>query len=121
MEEGFEIVDTLTSVFTYWQDRQETDELLSYMNQYLYLPQCRNFIIANLNNMKNRKTEELHQIYEELMQRGESVLAQKVNTLVSGDNTISEESYILLENYSKTAEFNKKLESTLLNLNRPSE
>jgi uncharacterized protein (UPF0297 family) len=115
------IVDDLMSVFTCWQGKHEEDELMSYMNQYLYLPQCQNFIIMNINNIKNGKTEELQQIYKELMQRGELVLAQKVNILVSGDSAISDESYVLLENYFKSEEFYKKLESTLLDLNRPSE
>lgn len=113
------IVEDLTSVFTCWQDKQD-DELMSYMNQYLYLPQCQNFIINNVNNIKNGRTEELQQIYKELMQRGELVVAQKVNTLVSGDSIISKESYILLENYFKSEEFYKKLENNLLDLNRPS-
>jgi hypothetical protein len=115
------IVDDLTSVFTCWQDKQEEDELMSYMNQYLYLPQCQNFIITNVNNIRNGKTEELQQIYKELMQRGELVVAQKLNSLVSRDSAISEESYLLLENYFKSEEFYKKLESTLLDLKRLSE
>lgn len=112
------IIDDLTSVFTCWQDKQD-DELMSYMNQYLYLPQCQTFIINNVNNIKNGRTEGLQQIYRELMQRGELVAAQKVNTLVSGDRVISEESYVLLENYFKSEEFYKKLESNLLDLKRP--
>lgn len=114
------IVDDLTSVFTCWQDKQD-DELMSYMNQYLYLPQCQNFIINNVNNIKNGRTEGLQQIYRELMQRGELVAAQKLNTLVTGDSVISEESYILLKNYFKSEEFYKKLESNLLDLKKPSE
>lgn len=121
MDNGVGIVDALTSVFTCWQDRQEEDELMDYMNHYLYLPQCRNFIITNVNNIKNGKTEELEQVYKELMQRGKVALAQKVNSLVCGDITISEESYILLETYFKSEDFYKKLENTLVTLNRPSE
>ena len=121
MDDGVRVVDTLTSVFTYWQDRQKEDEVMGYLNQYLYLPQCQNFIITNVNNMKNGKTEELQQIYKELMQRGEVDLAQKVNTLVNGDINMSEESYILLEAYFKSEDFYKKLENTIVTLNRPSE
>ncbi|WP_407798199.1 hypothetical protein, partial [Staphylococcus aureus] len=88
---------------------------------YLYLPQCQNFIITIINNMKNGKTEELQHIYKKLMERNEFVLAQEVNTLVSGEITISEESFILLETYFKSEQFYKKLENTLLNLERPSE
>jgi hypothetical protein len=120
MQDGVEIVDTLTSVFTCWQDRQKEDELMGYLNQYLYLPQCQNFIMTNVINMKNGKTEELQHIYKELIQRGEFALAQKVNFLVSGDITISEESYTLLESYFKSEDFYKKLENALINLNRPS-
>jgi len=104
------IVDDLTSVFTCWHDKQKEDELMDYLNQYLYLPQCQNFVITNVNNIKNGNTEELQQMYKELMQRGEFALAQKINTFVNGDITISEESYILLETYFKSEDFYKKLE-----------
>lgn len=108
------IVDELTPIFACLQDKREQDELMSYVNKYLYVPQCQNFIMNNVRNLKDGNTDELRQIYQELMQKGESDLANKVNNLVSGDTSISEELSITLESYFKSAQFYRDVENNLL-------
>lgn len=109
------IVDVLTPAFTCCQEKREQDELMGYLNGYLHLPQCQSFIMNNVRNLKNGNTEELQQIYQQLMQKGEVDLAAKVNSLVSGEVSISDELYMTLESYFKTENFYKDVESRLAN------
>lgn len=108
------IINDLASVFS-WQDKREQDELMGYLNKYMYLPQCQNFIINNIRNVKDGKTEELRQVYQELIQNNELELAQKISFLLNKENVISEESYKLLEVYLGSEKFNKDIESVLMN------
>lgn len=108
------IINDLASVFS-WQNKKEQDELMGYLNKYMYLPQCQNFIINNIRNVKDGKTEELRQVYQELIQNNELELAQKISFLLNEENGISEESYKLLEVYLGSEKINKDVESVLLN------
>ena len=108
------IINDLVSIFS-WQDKREQDELMGYLNKYMYLPQCQNFIINNIRNIKDGKTEELKQVYQELIQNNELELAQKISFLLNEENVISEESYKLLEVYLESEKFNKDMESILMN------
>ncbi|GMB00947.1 hypothetical protein [Pelosinus sp. IPA-1] len=108
------IINDLASVFS-WQDKREQDELMGYLNKYMYLPQCQNFIINNIRNVKDGNTEELRQVYQELIQNNELELAQKISFLLNEENVISEETYKLLEVYLRSEKFNKDVESVLMN------
>lgn len=107
------IVDVLSLAFSSCQDKSEQDELMGYLNKYMYVPQCQNFIINHVRNLKSGNTEELQHIYQELMQKGDLELAKKVNTLVNGEVSISEESYAKLESYFESQIFPKHIESNL--------
>lgn len=113
MEGVVNIVDALTSIYS-WQGKKEQDELMGYLTKYLYFPQCQNFIVNNARNLRNGNTEELRQIYQALMQGGEVDLAKKVENLLSGEFTISEELYTALESYVKSDTFYKEVENALI-------
>ncbi|MDF2635532.1 MAG: hypothetical protein K0R78_2406 [Pelosinus sp.] len=113
MEKVVSIANTLTSIFSGWQSKKE-DNLMEYLNTYLFLPQCEKFIINTVNELQSGNTKGLERIYKELMQKGDLTLAQTVGTLVSGEFAISKESNVLLESYVKSENFYKELEKTLL-------
>lgn len=109
------IINDLALAFS-WQDKREQYDLMGYLNKYMYLPQCQNFIINNIRNVKDGKTEELRQIYQELIKNNEFELAQKISFLLNEENLIPEESYKLLEVYLVSEKFNKDIENVLMNL-----
>lgn len=113
MESGAGFVNVLAPVFSCCHEQREQDELMGYLNKYLHLPQCQNFIVNHVRNLKSGNTEELQQIGQELMQRGQPDLAKQINSLVSGEVGISEELYTQLESYFKSAEFYKDVENKL--------
>lgn len=115
MENVVSVTNTLTSIFS-WQNKKE-DNIMGYLNTYLFLPQCEKFIINSVNDLKNGNTEGMEKIYKELMQMGNLELAQTVKHLVSGELAISQESYVLLESYVKSEDFYKQLEQTLVGQN----
>lgn len=118
MESLVGFVNVLAPVFSCCHEQREQDELMGYMNKYLHFPQCQSFIINHVRNLKSGNTEELQQISQELMQRGQIDLANQLNTLVSGKAGISEELYTRLESYFKSAEFYKDVEDNLTGFTR---
>jgi hypothetical protein len=107
------IVNILTSTYCCWQEKREQDEVMEYLNKYLYLPHCEKFIINSVRDLKNGNTEELKKIGQEFVKHGELELANKVNTLVNGEVSISEELYTAVESYLNSSLFHKEVETYL--------
>ncbi|MBC8016170.1 MAG: hypothetical protein H7X79_10575 [Sporomusaceae bacterium] len=118
MESLVGFVNVLAPVFSCCHEQREQDELMGYLNKYLHLPQCQSFIVNHVRNLKSGNTEELQQIGQELMQRGQFDLAKQINTLVSREGGISEELYTRLESYFKSADFYKDVENNLIGFTR---
>lgn len=115
MERLTNIVNILTSTYCSWQEKREQDEVMEYLNKYLYLPHCEKFIMNSVRNLKNGNTEELKKISQEFVKHGELELAGKVNTLVNGEVSIPEELYLAVESYLNSSLFHKKIETHLAN------
>lgn len=109
------IVNILTSTYCSWQEKREQDEVMEYLNKYLYLPHCEKFIMNSVRNLKNGNTEELKKICQEFVKHGELELASQVNTLVNGEVSISEELYPAVESYLNSSLFHEKVETYLAN------
>jgi len=109
------IVNILTSTYCCWQEKREQDEVMEYLNKYLYLPHCEKFIMNSVRNLKNGNPEELKKIGQELIKHGELELASNVNTLVNGEVSISEELYTAVESYLNSNLFHKEVETYLAN------
>ena len=115
MKNVVDVADALTSIYS-WQDKRDQDELMGYLNKYLYFPQCQKFIVANVKNIRSGNTQDLQQIYQKLMQGGEVDLAKKVELLISGEFSISEDFFTKLELYIESDIFYRNIEHTLTNI-----
>lgn len=109
------LTNILTSTYCCWQEKREQDEVMEYLNKYLYVPHCEKFIMNTMDNLKNGNTEELKKVYRDLVKYGELDLANKVNTLVNGEVSIPEELYTAVESYLNSSVFHNKVEGYLAN------
>ena len=96
------IVSTLLAVFAYMDGLRTKKQLLAAINS--------NFVDRveeAINDLQTQDQQLLKSIQQELIQKGQLELAEKINTILSDEFKVSPESFVILKSYLNSEQLYK--------------
>jgi hypothetical protein len=96
------IVSTLLAVFAYMDGLRTKKQLLAAINS--------NFVDRveeAINDLQTQDQKLLKSIQQELIQKGQLELAEKINTILSDEFKVSPESFVILKSYLNSEQLYK--------------
>jgi hypothetical protein len=100
-------ITILIAVVAHFAQLKNHSELMSYLKLNENMENCKKFIDTNLHDISEGKIEKLSEIRQELIHEGNLVLAEEVNSILSGKYKLSEYSFLLLNSYLKSEKLYK--------------
>ncbi len=106
------IISTLLAGFAYLDGLRTKKQLLAAINSNYV-----NRLEEAINDLQTQDQQLLKDIQQELIQKGQLDLAERINTILSNNLKVSPESFIILKSYSNSEQLYKlTMSSGLLSL-----